>query len=789
MTSAISQAQFNTSQQTIRETFIKVNLLDFNYATIDTLEGNIISGNVQINSDSDIRRTCDVSFVITDTTLDAIPNGRIWLDKLIQVYIGVKNSIDDEIVWTNLGIYLINQPTYQYEATTRTLSFQGLDLMSLLTGIRNGSLSGITYKIPAGNNIREVIIAILKENGFNKYVVSECYNEDNSIQDVPNDMEYEMGSTWYDILSDLRDILPNYQIYFDVDGVFHYEPIPYTDDEPIMIDDEIWDENVISETVNIDFESVKNSIEVYGKTHEIENYPTETTVNGTTINLTIATVKELVEYLMIGFKIEEDLFGSIKIKVNDLEPADLVDAYGNQIVELGKDEYWVARYTKNNKWEFLGHQQAYGSFKDQNTQSPFYVGNPAGEIKLVLYGGDYEYIYSDDLALQRAKFEIYQRCRLNDTVQITSVPVYWADVNWMVTYTPFNEKEPKKYIIKSISLDLTYSGTQTLELANYFPYYFENQYAKGADKIIRYSANPNVYILVEAKYADELLSYTPNSAAIPAKAAVFSTGIGPKAHANGYTKMIALTESIYHVIKTIESCRANSDISKHIIGTVFILDEIYSNCSAVGKADVKHNSKRLSMTQKAAYAKAIPINHTTDKIISDVSQSINRIAIPTSGRSSITSSATSKAKSSPSKPIICVQNVAVESVSAGVERITKPTSSNTKISIDVETVKALSTTVIIVDTKNYVLKYSAKPAINSNIELLAGDITLLSINKANPISTNNLVDVIANFTISLTNTATAEALDSWIYPEKDGNTLIIKQAFYIDNKNNIVILN
>jgi len=471
MAGIITQAQYDTTQQTIRNTYLKINLLNFDYLTVDTLEGNVISGNVQINADSDIRRTCDISLVVTDSSFDVQAGGEIWIDKLIQIFVGVENSHVSEIEWTNMGIYLINQPSYQYEAATHTLTFSGVDLMSRMTGLRNGYLIGVTYKIPTGNNIREVIIAILAENGFKKYVVSECYNTNGDIQDVPYDMEYEMGSSWYDMLSDLRDILPNYQIYFDVDGVFHYEQIPYTDSEPIMIDDNIWDENVISETVNVDFESVKNSIEVYGKTHDIDNYPSEVVIKNSNIKLTIADLTKLEEYVMIGFTLEQDVTGNITIQVNSLGAQPLIGPNGQQMTSLGKNEYWVARYTKDNKWEFLGHYQAYGIYKDENPQSPFYIGNPAGEIKLVLYGGEYEYIFSDDLAEQRAKFEIYQRCRMNDTINITCVPIYWADVNWMVTYTPLDKTEIKQYTIKSISTSLDPNGTQTMELSSYYPYY------------------------------------------------------------------------------------------------------------------------------------------------------------------------------------------------------------------------------------------------------------------------------------------------------------------------------
>jgi hypothetical protein len=60
---------------------------------------------------------------------------------------------------------------------------------------------------------------------------------------------------------------------------------------------------------------------------------------------------------------------------------------------------------------------------------------------------------------------------LNDTISITCVPIYWADVNWMVNYTPLDQKIAKQYTIKSININFGPDGTQTMELSSYYPYY------------------------------------------------------------------------------------------------------------------------------------------------------------------------------------------------------------------------------------------------------------------------------------------------------------------------------
>lgn len=805
MAGIITQAQHNTAQQTIRNTYLKINLLDFNYLTIDTIEGNVISGSVQINSDSDIRRTCDISIAVTDSSFDVSPGGKIWLDKLIQIYVGVIPSDKNEIEWTNLGIYLINQPSYQYDAVTHTLTFQGVDLMAKLTGLRYGYLSGVTYKVPAGSNVRDVIIAILKENGFNRYVVSECYNTNETIQDVPNDMEYEMGSSWFDILSDLRDILPNYQIYFDVDGVFHYETIPYNDNEPIMIDDDIWDENVISESVNVDFESVKNSIEVYGKTHDIDNYPSETIIDNSNIKLTISTITKLEEYVMIGFTLEEDVVGKITLQINDFEPTKLVDVDGIQIEELKKEEYWVARYTKSNNWEFLGHQQAFGSYKDENPNSPFYVKNPSGEIKLVLYGGDYEYIFSDDLAVQRAKFEIYQRCRMNDTVDITCVPVYWADVNWMVHYTPFDTTEAKQYMIKSINTDLTYNGTQTIQMISYYPYYGEQSTAKATHKIIRYAANPNVYIFVEANYVESLLKYTNKPR--PTKSSASDNNvlnIEFKKQAKGYARGAKFPNALCRIIDY-SGVRANSDNSCFIIYKTKLLkynNKATSDISAPSKHRnrlLKYSVKDVSDESKSISKKTVLIKkHATST--SAISKNVDFKTTLLSHEGSVYS-ANGKAIKYDGKINMSNDTAAISSASI-------PGPLNQKIAImpsaDAKYSEAkdskINSNITVKSARSMPNLPNASHALADKIKILKEN-TIINCNRTGTGETNHVMVLYNcgintsnasaqnyNKEVTLTYSAEAEAVDSWIYPVKEGNKLIIRQAFSINVEDNTIIL-
>lgn len=466
----ISSEQFTVSNQNIRNLHIKVNLLNFSYQTIDSLEGNAIDGSISIDANSDIRRTCNVQLVVTDSTFDVQSGGKIFLDRYIQIYIGIENIHTDDIVWFNQGIYLINAPSYSFNATTNTLTFTGVDLMAKMTGLRNGTLVGTMYKIPQGSDIRGAMIAVLDLAGFKKYVIEK----NTTTEIVPIDLEFDQGSTQFDILCGLRDIEPQHQIYFDVDGVFHYDMIPSGKEEISVMDDSVLGQSVIEESISVDFEGVKNSIEVFGRAHDVNYFSTSTTVNDNVVSLTIESLTSLSEFTMIGFVVPSDVTGNIQITIGTLGTHNLVDSKGQSITSLDKDGYYVATYQKDNTWLFLGHQQAYGVVKDTNPDSPFYIGNPVGEINLPLFGGEYENIPSDELAVQRAEFEIYTRCRLNDTLTLTTVPFYYLTVHQLISYTPKannSKRATYQYMIQSINFSLNERDAMTINASKYYPFY------------------------------------------------------------------------------------------------------------------------------------------------------------------------------------------------------------------------------------------------------------------------------------------------------------------------------
>lgn len=473
----LTQDDYDVIKQPYQTRYIKMNILDFQYRIVDEISGNLVDCSFNIDASSDLRRSCNVSVVVHGKDarkLRVDKSSEIFLDKYIQLYIGIENFRTGKIQWYNQGIYIIDRPTWDYDAQNNMLKFDGMDLMGKLTGSRNGQLEGIPTVIKAGENVRLAMISALSLGGFNRYICYECMNVDGTIQPVPNDITIAQGSTVYDLLAALRDILPSYQIYFDVNGVFHYEPIPSGKNEQVMIDDTLLDKILISETINTDFTTVKNYIEVWGRSHDVEYYSSTFGLSGSNISLSISDLATYQANTLIGFSTTQEVNGAITINVNGLGARSLVNSAGAQITHLDNGTYYVATYQANGTWKFLGHQQAKGIAYDDNPESPFYINGSVGKIRYVCYGTDYDNIQSDELAEQRAKYELYLRDRLQDTISLYIIPVPWVDVNMLIRHTAKDDTIPKDYMIQTVSYSMGDTTSMSIIANQYYPLYDSN---------------------------------------------------------------------------------------------------------------------------------------------------------------------------------------------------------------------------------------------------------------------------------------------------------------------------
>lgn len=403
--------QILSSLQPVRNISLKVNVLDYDYNIIDEISGLALSASLSIDADSDIRRTINIEMMVsTEYTLTTSIGGNIglywragnpyWFDKYIQIYVGTENILTGEIDWVNQGIYLINTPTINYDATTRSLSFEGVDLMSKLTGLRNGYIEGITYQYPSGSTITDVIRAILKQQGFTKAIIQTP-----PVAELPYDINIDIGSTAYDALSQIRDINPNWEMFFDVDGVFYFQQIPSgTPTEVPVVNDKIWEQVVISYDLETNFEDVKNYIDVVGRFLEVDEVAqnlSEYDEDGSVVSTDFNGHLQLSRPLSYYFSSSSDtpitwrfafVLGDISqnpMPTNVLTGGiDVVDKDGRRVVHFDEHDitggyYYNQSYVFQLKFnatglvskEWKGYQQPRAIAFESNSESPFYVGD------------------------------------------------------------------------------------------------------------------------------------------------------------------------------------------------------------------------------------------------------------------------------------------------------------------------------------------------------------------------------------------------------------------------------
>ena len=192
-------------------------------------------------------------------------------------------------------------------------------------------------------------------------------------------------------------------------------------------------------------------------------------MSGNTYNVTMAGVEGLTDGLIYGFT-APTIVENPMLKINSLPAYPLVNEDGSNAIIPQENTFYVVQYKGQDNFLFLGYQQPYAISKDENPESPFYIGS-IGEIRQVFYGDEYENIWSNDLAQQRADYELWLHTRLNDNITLSVVPLYWLDVNILVDYTKINTDTTNQYIIKSIDTNLAPDGTQTINMIRYYPLY------------------------------------------------------------------------------------------------------------------------------------------------------------------------------------------------------------------------------------------------------------------------------------------------------------------------------
>lgn len=126
--------------------YVKITLLDWEENPIEEIQGLTTGGSINLNGDSAVRRTCNLSMYVYKENYMRItdPNNMISINKKVFLEVGLKNNTDKytdyDIIWQPQGIYVITACGTSHSTSGITLNINLQDKMCLLNGTCGGVL-------------------------------------------------------------------------------------------------------------------------------------------------------------------------------------------------------------------------------------------------------------------------------------------------------------------------------------------------------------------------------------------------------------------------------------------------------------------------------------------------------------------------------------------------------------------------------------------------------------------------------------------------------------------------
>lgn len=486
----VSQTDIQAISQHEKDIYVKIDLLNKKFQTIDSFTGNLISDNLNVSSESKQRRTYSCDLVLTDDSFLVGYDKKIWIDKYIRPHYGIKNIRTGEIKWWQLGVFTYNDVNYTYSETERKLSISCIDLMADFDGTKNGQISGYDLKIPAGEKIYSTIVGLMNSAGIKKY------NIENADLEIPYDLEFTDTITYCDVWTQIAELYDSWEFFFDNDGVFIWRKVPTGLSDQCMCDDTLLSPIVISESTQSDFSNIYNVTEVWGRTIELENDDryTETStydVENNTYHITLEDVKSLddIDHLdKIAFKVCETCQAGAKVSINNLEAIPIIDGETSSdslitAERLLKDTTYVFMYRRNigttiaNCLSLMGQYQAHAVYEETNIECPFSTTRLGYKI---VNRVDYENLYSDNLCYNQAEYLTYSSTAMQDTINLELLIIPWMEVGQKIKYTSKVTNKTEQYIVKEFSWS-SLEGTMSLTLYKFlesFSYVYKRKNQK-----------------------------------------------------------------------------------------------------------------------------------------------------------------------------------------------------------------------------------------------------------------------------------------------------------------------
>lgn len=591
----ITNSDITLCKSRSKHIYMRFLLLDSEMHTLDELQGVCISGTINLDVTSDVRRTCSIELYYKDSTYDVAEYNKIWLNRKVKVQIGITNYNSSEKTWYDMGIFVFDSCNYNYSGDTKTLSIECSDLVSTINGTHGGLQDGESFKIEEGNDLKKVVEDLLdnhsdikehnihtigvygclqnksvdwKKNridsgsslevvdleerdgvdylydspyldGYELYAASsgekvtaissdsrlvsdvdvDKYIDMGTWHTVPYDLEFDAGTSLYEFITTIRDLYSGYESFFDTDGRFVLQMIPTCENDPVTLEYYDLCPLVISETIDIDFTTIKNATVIYGKSIEADRFADEKaatfvgyddTLKGYVVNIDLEKLfvnnNSKLGFIMPEFPelTESQKESPLYLKVNAysssvLATGEISSVTNTKIIPCKnrvtvvedkadttatKDRFtpiplktftpgesYCFKYNKNQDcYQYLGMYQIEAYTEDRLSDSPFSIDKIGLRLQ-VLTGGEYDDITDIELCQQRADYENWLAGRFNDSLTLETVLIPFLEGNQKITYRSKMNGQTASYIIKSISFNISNEPTCSLTMSKYYDLY------------------------------------------------------------------------------------------------------------------------------------------------------------------------------------------------------------------------------------------------------------------------------------------------------------------------------
>lgn len=458
----ISSEELSLVKQNNQRRYVKIQVLNRSWQSIGIIQGRLISCNVSIDGSSDVQRTASISME-TESDFLEVPFASLSIDLqrdmpanyYIKLWGGIEDNNTLRVYWYPQGVFIVGQSGYSFDPKTRTLNLSLVDLMVDLNGERGGELHAYTSIVKNQQRIDDVMKNVMQLVGIDSYSIepitvlrdiSNTFDSNASEKDymIPYDMNFSAGVTAYEILSKLVGLYPYYEMGFDVNGVFFVRKERLEQDDSYAILDAVnIADLVITEDTTLDWNYIRNHIEVWGKDGLYYGEADDNTA-GSPFQVSSTPLRRLV------IKDNEEGIDTNTIcdrYINDDKQKELLTQQAKleeEIVKLSQ----IKNPTASEQQELALAKGKLSSCKEEQQRNVSISGN--------------------DLAKQWAERKLYDRTRLQDSVTIKTVLMpFLNDVNFKISYRSQVDKMIRPYVVKSIEHDFA-GGTTTLNMIRFY---------------------------------------------------------------------------------------------------------------------------------------------------------------------------------------------------------------------------------------------------------------------------------------------------------------------------------